>query len=79
MLTECIEFKDPNHLNRCEAEELAISMGVTSAEIASAENGDDPLPRVIFSDGKPQSFEVYHRGDVEDWARRQLARRNGKQ
>lgn len=77
-MTARIKFKDPNHLNRCEVEELAISMGVTSAEIAAAENSDDPLPRVIFSEGKPQPFEVHHRGDIEDWARRQLARRTGK-
>lgn len=77
-MAEEINFQDPNHLNRREAEELAISMGVTSAEIAAAENSVDPLPRVIFRNGKPRPFEVYHRGDVEDWARRQLARRDGK-
>ena len=71
-----IDFQDPNHLNRREAEELAISMGVSRAEIAEAEDGDDPLPRLIFSDAKPQPFEVSHRGDVEDWARRMLDRRS---
>lgn len=69
-------FQDPNHLNRREAEKLAISMGVSGPEIAAAENGDNPLPRVIFSDAKPQPFEVYHRGDVEDWARQILDRRS---